>query len=197
MVGLIVLREPIVAILFERGAFGSDSTRLTAYALLWYSTGLWAYAALRILLAVFYALQDAYRPLKAAAVCVIVNLGAGVALMPVMGHGGIALAAALAAALNVVLLTLMLRRQIGPLGRRQLMPAIGRTVGCAIVMGIVVHWLNGWLAAVTGSGTAFQMVRVIGCVAAGVATYMAAAFFCGSRELRTLRRVVFQRTKRP
>jgi putative peptidoglycan lipid II flippase len=87
MVGLIVLREPIVAVLFERGAFGSDSARLTAYALLWYSTGLWAYAALRILLAVFYALQDAYRPLQAAAAGVVVNLAVGLALMPDRAFG--------------------------------------------------------------------------------------------------------------
>jgi putative peptidoglycan lipid II flippase len=197
MVGLIVLREPIVALLFERGAFGSDSTRLTADALLWYSTGLWAYAALRILLAMFYALQDAYRPLKAAAVSVIVNLGAGVLLMRVMGHSGIALSAALAAMLNVVLLAVMLRRQIGPLGGRKMVPAAGRILGCTVLMGGAVHRLNAWLAAMPGSGTAVQTGRVVFCIIMGVAVYTTAAFLCRSRELRTCREMMFQRKKMP
>jgi putative peptidoglycan lipid II flippase len=196
MVGLIVLREPIVALLFERGAFGSDSTRLTAYALLWYSTGLWAYGALRILLAVFYALQDAYRPLKVAAVCVLVNLVFGLVLMPSMGHGGIALAAALSAALNVVLLSLMLRRKIGPLGGRQMMPAALRTACCTLLMGGAVYWLNARLGTTAASSSAMQAARLAGCVIAGFAVYAAASYCCGSRELRTCTRWVVKRKKR-
>lgn len=197
MVGLIVLREPIVALLFERGAFSSDSTRLTADALLWYSTGLWAYAGLRILLAMFYALQDAYRPLKAAAVSMVVNLGTGVMLMRIMGHSGIALAAALAAMLNVVLLVVMLRRQIGPLGGWKMMPAIGRILGCAALMGGTVHWLNTWLAAMPGTGTVMQAGRVAFCVIMGVVVYSCAAWLCRSEEMRTCRAMVFQRKKMP
>jgi putative peptidoglycan lipid II flippase len=195
MVGLIVLREPIVAVLFERGAFGSDSTRLTSYALLWYSTGLWAYAALRILLAVFYALQDAYRPLKAAAACVLINLTAGLALMPAMGHGGIALAASLAAALNVVLLTGMLRRRIGPLGGRRLAVATGRIACCAGLMGVAVYAIDHWLGERLGSATGPQALRLAVGIAAGVAVYMTAAFLWKIQELRICYRMVFQRNK--
>ena len=196
MVGLIALREPIVAILFERGAFDSDSTRLTAYALLWYGTGLWAYAALRILLAAFYALQDAIRPLWAAGAGVLVNVGAGVALMPVMGHGGIALGAALAAALNVALLAIMLRRRIGPLGGGQLAVAAGRITGCAVLMGMAVHGLNQWLGTACDGSTALQLARLVGCIAAGVAVYGGAMLLCGRRELRLCRRMVFPGKKR-
>jgi putative peptidoglycan lipid II flippase len=193
MVGLIVLREPIVALLFERGAFGSDSTRLTAEALLWYSSGLWAYAALRILLAVFYARQDAYRPLKAAVVSLLVNLGAGVLLMRFMGHGGIALAAALSATVNVILLAVMLRGQIGPLGGWKMASAVSRTGGCALLMGYAVHFLNTWFAAAPGSGTALQIGRLLVCITMGVAVYAAAAFLCRSKELHLCRQLVWQR----
>lgn len=196
MVGLIVLREPIVALLFERGAFDSDSARLTAYALLWYSTGLWAYAALRILLAVFYALQDAYRPLWAAGVGLLVNLGVGVALMPVMGHGGIALGAALAAAVNVSILAVMLRRRIGPWGGAPLAAAVGRMTGCALLMGGVVHGLDQWLGAASSASATLQAARLAGLIAAGVATYGAAMLVCGSRELRMCCRMVLPEMKR-
>jgi putative peptidoglycan lipid II flippase len=197
MVGLIVLREPIVALLFERGAFDSDSTRLTAEALLWYSSGLWAYAALRILLAVFYARQDAYRPLKAAVISMLVNLGAGVLLMRFMGHGGIALAAALSAMVNVMLLGVMLRLQIGPLGGWKMLSAVGRIAGCALLMGYAVHLLNIWLAVAPGRGTALQIGRLLACITMGAAVYATAAFLCRSKELRLCRQLVWQRKNIP
>ena len=195
MVGLIVLRRPIVSLLFERGAFGSDSAHLTADALLWYSTGLWAYAALRILLAVFYARQDAYRPLIAAGAGVLVNIGAGLLLMPVMGHSGIALAAALAAMVNVGLLGFMLRRQIGSLEAARSLPAVVRIAGCTALMGIVVHWLNNWLTAVAGRGTTIQILCLLVCVMTGVFVYAASSFLCRSREFRTCYQLVLQRGK--
>jgi putative peptidoglycan lipid II flippase len=197
MVGLIVLREPIVALLFERGAFDSNSTRLTAEALLWYSSGLWAYAALRILLAVFYARQDAYRPLKAAVISMLVNLGAGVLLMRVMGHGGIALAAALSAMVNVMLLGVMLRWQIGPLGGWKIVSAVVRIAGCALLMGYAVHLLNVWLAQGPGRGTALQIGRLLACITTGVVVYVTAAFLCRSKELRLCRQLVRHRKNIP
>ena len=196
MVGLMVLREPIVAVLFEHGAFGSDSVRLTSYALLWYSTALWAYAALRILLAVFYALQDAYRPLQAAAAGVLVNVAAGIALMPAMGPGGIALAASLAAVLNVVLLTVMLRRRIGPLGGLRLAAATGRIACCALLMGGAVYGLDHWMALHLSRTTGLSALRLGVDVAAGVTVYIAAAFFGNIPELQICRRVVFKGKKR-
>ena len=195
MVGLIVLRRPIVSILFERGAFSSNSAQLTADALLWYSTGLWAYAALRILLAVFYARQDAYRPLIAAGVGILVNLGAGLLLMPAMAHSGIALAAALAAMVNVGLLAFMLRRQIGALGFGRLLPGIARVAGCAVLMGWVVDRLNGWLTVGAESGTIPQIANLFICVLTGVIVYAAASFVCRSRELKICCQMILQREK--
>lgn len=197
MVGLILLREPIVATLFERGAFSSDSTRLTAEALLWYGIGLWAYAALRLLLAVFYALQDAFRPLAAALAGVVLNLGAGAGLMPFMGHSGIALAASLAAIVNVVLLTVMLRRRIGPLGLQTLVPAAVRICGCTLAMGAAVHWVQAWTAPDDGSGVAFAIGHLAICILAGLGTYGGAALLCRSPELRTCWQMVFRRKVLP
>ena len=197
MVGLIVLRQPIVAILFERGAFDSDSTHLTATALLWYSTGIWAYAALRVQLAVFYALQDVYRPLGAAALSVMVNLIAGILLMQTMGHGGIALAAALAAAVNVALLAIMLRQHIGPLGGRKLVMTAGRIFGCALLMGVAVDRSNEWFHTASGDGTLYQVAHLLGCIAVGVIFYLVAAFLCRSHELQVCYQMVFQGKKTP
>ena len=75
MAGLIVLREPIIAMLFQRGAFDLHSTRLTASALLYYSMGLWAFSAVRVVLNLFYALKDTRTPVRICGVDHCVQFG--------------------------------------------------------------------------------------------------------------------------
>ena len=88
MVGLIVLREPIVALLFQHGAFGVDDVQLTADALLYYGMGLWSFAAVRIVLNVYFAIKDTRTPVRVAVVAIVVNLVCGASLMGPMGHTG-------------------------------------------------------------------------------------------------------------
>jgi len=95
MVGLITLREPIVAMLFQRGAFDIQTTRLTADALLYYALGLWAFSAVRIVVSTFYAMQDTRTPVISATISIAANILLGVALMGPMRHCGLALATAL------------------------------------------------------------------------------------------------------
>jgi len=88
MVGLIILREPVIALLFKRGAFDAETTRLTAVALLYYGIGLWAFSAVRIVVSTFYALQDTKTPVRMAVVSVIANIVLGVLLMGPLGPWG-------------------------------------------------------------------------------------------------------------
>ena len=96
MVGLIVLRGPLVALLFKRGAFDAETTRLTAYALLFYAIGLWAFSAVRIVVSTYYAMQDTKTPVRMAIIAIIANIGLGIILMQWLSHGGLALANSIA-----------------------------------------------------------------------------------------------------
>ena len=73
-VAMIMLRNPIISVLFQRGEFGVQSTLLTAQALLCYAVGLWAFSIIRIIVSAFYSLQDTGSPMKAAIVALIVNV---------------------------------------------------------------------------------------------------------------------------
>ncbi len=68
MVGLMILREPIISLLFQRGAFDSEAVHMTADALLFYCTGLWAFAAVRVVIPAFYALKDTKTPVRMAVI---------------------------------------------------------------------------------------------------------------------------------
>jgi peptidoglycan biosynthesis protein MviN/MurJ (putative lipid II flippase) len=91
----------------------------------------------------------------------------------------------------------MLRWQIGPLGGWQIVSAVGRIAGCALLMGYAVHLLSVWLAEAPGHGTALQIGRLIACITTGVAVYATAAFLCRSKELRLCRQLVWQRKNIP
>jgi putative peptidoglycan lipid II flippase len=103
--GLIILAEETVAMLFERGLFSSGSTAMTSAALVFYSAGLAAFAGIRIFANYFYSKKDMRTPVKIAVVSFIVNMAGDVAAVALhLGPGGLAGATSLAALVNFGLL---------------------------------------------------------------------------------------------
>lgn len=109
---LIVLSEPIVRALFERGAFGSESTVLTSEILVYYSLGLGSMALILILTKIYYAMHDSVTPMKFAFIGVMTNLILNIVLSKHMGAKGIALATSLSTILVRVLLVTDLNKKI-------------------------------------------------------------------------------------
>jgi len=112
---MILLAEPVIRALFERGAFDAYSTGITSSALLFYSLGLFSFSAIKILVSAFYALQDTKTPVKVAAVCLGINTVLNFILMFPMGIGGIALASSVAATADFIILFILLEKKIGQL----------------------------------------------------------------------------------
>ncbi len=186
MVGLIVLREPIVALLFKRGAFDSETTRLTAYALLYYSIGLWAFSAVRIVVSTFYALQDTRTPVRTAVVSVCANIILGVILMGPMGHGGLALSTSLASMLNLGLLVRVLRKKLGVLGLKGITESACKTMICSGIMGAVV-WATAFLIIPSEDGTLSGLFfGLMGSIVTGLVLYGSFSLLLKSKELKNV-----------
>jgi putative peptidoglycan lipid II flippase len=145
MVGLIALRTPIIHVLFEHGKFVAADTAGTAAALLCYTVGLWAFAGVRVVVPVFYARQDTTTPVVVAALSVLTNIALSLALMGPLAHAGLALATAIASALNFVVLLVVLRRRLGPFGFRRVAWSAGLAL-LASVPTAVIGWLVSGLA---------------------------------------------------
>jgi putative peptidoglycan lipid II flippase len=193
MVGLILLREPIVALLFKRGAFDMKTTELTAVALLYYGIGLWAFAAVRIVVSLFYALQDTLTPVKTAVISIVVNIGLGLILMGPLQHGGLALATSLASMVNLLLLTMALKQKIGLLGWKKIGLSVARTFFCSGVMGILVL-VAAALIIPSGSGSFLMfLVGMAGTILIGLLAYMLCAYFMNIPELFDLLRISLKR----
>ncbi|MBF0195015.1 MAG: murein biosynthesis integral membrane protein MurJ [Magnetococcales bacterium] len=112
-VGLLVLREPILSLLFERGAFDAETTSLTAQALFAYGLGLGAFSAVKVLAPAFYAMKDTKTPVRIAIICMVSNMVLNIILMIPLQHAGLALATTIAAFLNAFLLLRGLGKKIG------------------------------------------------------------------------------------
>lgn len=103
-VGLVIMPGPIVGILYERGAFGAETTALTAAALAGFASGLPAYVLVKVFQPAYFAREDMKRPLYFSLVAVIANIALSLLLFPIYGHVAIAVATSLAGWLNLVLL---------------------------------------------------------------------------------------------
>ena len=112
--GLIALADPVVGLLFGRGAFGHGAISATAWALVGYGVGLPAFAVVRPLVSAYYALGDTRTPVRAAVASLLVYVATGLVLMQFIDHVGLALATTIASWVNATLLMLGLNRRFGP-----------------------------------------------------------------------------------
>jgi putative peptidoglycan lipid II flippase len=195
MVGLIVLREPIVRLLFQRGAFDSYTTAMTARALLYYSVGLWAFAGLRVFVSAFYSLQDMKTPVKVAVAAMVLNIVFSLILMHTpLEHGGLALALSLASTIQLVILILVLRKRIGGVEGRAVAGSMAKSLLSSLIMAVCIYFLSLKLFAAIMPGTivglTFGVLLVVG---AGILIYLVIARLLRSRELISVLEVVRRR----
>lgn len=141
-VGLMVLAQPIVRLLFQRGAFTAEATKLTSQALFYYALGIFAYAGAKITASVFYSFQDTKTPLKVAFLSLSLNLVLNLILMVPLGIGGLALATAISSTVNFILLLILLRLRIGKLGLRKTIETTKRILFATGLMAIVCYFLS-------------------------------------------------------
>jgi putative peptidoglycan lipid II flippase len=186
-VALAVLALPILAALFQRGAFGAVEALATSHALIAYAFGLPAFVLVKVFVPGFFARGDTATPVKIGIFCVALNLGLNLVLMGPLQHVGVALSTTLAAWANAGLLAWLLRRRGQWVADRRLRRAAPRLLGAALAMGVVLAALSWWLA--PGAGLAGVGLLALIC-ALGAASYFGVAQFSGGVDLRELRRLL-------
>jgi putative peptidoglycan lipid II flippase len=141
LVGLIMLRIPIVHLLFQHGEFTYQATLGTAAAVFGYAVGLWAFGGVRIVVSAFYALQDTKTPVRVAMLAVGANILLSLMLMPYLKHAGLALAASLASILNLSLLLWQLQKRFRLVDWRRILTSNVRVITASAVMGLLCWWV--------------------------------------------------------
>ncbi|WP_435547278.1 murein biosynthesis integral membrane protein MurJ [Desulfobacterium sp. N47] len=186
MIGLIVLREPVIILLFKRGEFDMQTVKLTAQALLCYSIGLWAFASVKITVPVFYALKDTKTPVITALISFIANIALSFLLMKPLKHGGLALANSLASILNIILLFRAINIKVGYPGWDKLQKSAGKTVVCSLIMGGIVWCLKSLIIPYENISFGAMLLSVTSCLLAGIVLYGFLTYFVKSSEIKSL-----------
>lgn len=195
-VGLIVLHQPIIRVLFEYSAFGSHSTALTARALVFYAVGLPAFAAVRLVVQAFYALQDTATPVRMAAVTLVANIVFCYMLVQPLQHAGLALATGLASYMNFFMLYAVLRRRIGGVQERAVAVSLLRTSAASAGMGVLCWALKRAFGLVASESAAALAGGFALMLAAALAGYALFAWLLGAEELAEIRALWLRRRER-
>jgi len=186
MVGLIVLRIPIIHLLFQHGAFNYGDTLLTAQALFYYGIGLWAIAGVRILAPAFYAIQDTKTPVKMAVVSLFANVGLSFILMGPLKHAGLALANSLASMIYVSLLLVWLTKKIGEIDRARILKSLLQIALASTATGLIAHWVVGRTSWVDPCCWGEKVLFLVAAIGAGGMTYLAISYVLKNSELSFL-----------
>lgn len=184
-VGLMLVAEPLVRVMFERGRFSPDDTPRVAMLTCVYTAGLAGYAALHLVTRAFFALKETRLPVKLSAAAAGLNLVLNLVLIWPFGVQGLALATVIAAAAQVLALVLLLRRRIGRLGLRRYVAGLLRTSLATGAMAAAA-WAAMRAAAWTGwegDSTRQAVVTVVAGVVSGAAAFVAAARLMRMSEL--------------
>ena len=173
-IGLAVLREPVIRLLFQHGAyFGETATAEASYALLFYLIGMASFALVKTVVSAFYSMKETRVPVLCASISMAVNVGFNIIFVRSLGIGGLALATTLSFTLNLVLLVTMLRRRLGTLGLAQVAGAASRIGASAALMGLSVWSVLRWTTVITSSATiAGRAIQVGAPMAIGVIVYL-------------------------
>jgi putative peptidoglycan lipid II flippase len=145
-VGLMFLSTPIISLIYEHGRFGTKDTQATAAALVFYSIGLFAYSAVKLLVPVFYALGHSRVPVIVSAAAVASNIGLNLVLVGPMGYRGLALGTSLTSVFNFFLLFHWLQKYAGSLQPMRIFGSFLKISVASLIMGGVCFYVNQWLA---------------------------------------------------
>jgi putative peptidoglycan lipid II flippase len=194
-IALVVCGVPIVAALFQHGAFTPADSVATAQALAAFSIGLPSYVLVKVLTPGYYARSDTRTPMRFALISIAVNLVLNLLLILPLKHMGPPLATALASTVNVGLLYAGLRKRghFAPddrLRRRAL-----RFAAAAVLMGVILYFLNDLFTPYTTGPSLQRAAAMIALVASGGIVYVAACFVTGALRMTDLQ--VLTRRRQP
>jgi putative peptidoglycan lipid II flippase len=189
-IGLIVLGQPIIALIYERGHFGPTDTEHTAAALAFFAIGLTGYAAIKILAPAFYALGDARTPMLISLGSMLTNFVMNWSLVGVLQERGLALSTSTVALGNCGLLYLIMRKRIKRIEGKRTALAVVKILAASAVMGAACWAASTWMSRSLGNSFPARLATVSASVVVGASFFYLVASLLGVEELRAATRAL-------
>jgi putative peptidoglycan lipid II flippase len=195
--GLMVLREPIIRVLFQHGQFVAASTRLTARALLYYAIGLPALATVKLVVPAFYSTKDTKTPVVVASISLVINIVLNILFLQVffkqVQNGGPALATALATFFDFFALLIIFRLRYGSMGTMQILRSFWKISLCSGIMAVACWFGNHYTAFTLHSRFLVQLLVFAGLIGGATALYLALAWIFRCHEIEEVYGIAVRR----
>jgi putative peptidoglycan lipid II flippase len=194
---LLVLAEPMVRLLFERGAFLPEATPRASLALMCLAPGLVVFSTVNILARAFFALGDTQTPMRISIGCLMLNVLLALVLVGRFKEGGLAAANTITSGINAGLLFYALRKKLNRLDLEEFQSTLGPLLACTAVAGVVAWMGLAWWETNLGHATLLRKIgAVFGPALAATAVYFGAAFAFRIPAARELLGLVSGRLRR-
>lgn len=195
--GLMVLREPIIRVLFQHGQFVAASTRLTARALLYYAIGLPALATVKLVVPAFYSTRDTKTPVIVASISLVINIVLNILFLQVffnrVQNGGPALATALATFFDFFALLIIFRLRYGSMGIMEAMRSFAKISLCSAIMAAACWVGNHYTAFTVHSRFLVQVGVFVGLIGGATVLYLALAWVFRCHEIQEVYGIAVRR----
>jgi putative peptidoglycan lipid II flippase len=196
-VGLMILREPIIRMLFQHGQFVAESTRLTARPLLYYAAGLPALACVKLIVPAFYSARDTKTPVIVALISFALNIIFNIIFLHFLfrrfQNGGPALATVLATLFDFFALFIIFRLRYGALGTIKIFRSIGKISLCAAIMGVACMVGNHYANYTVQSAFFTQLLVFIGLIGGATFFYIGLTWIFRCPEIEEVYGIAMRR----
>jgi len=190
-VGLIVLKDSMIRLIYEHGTFNRVATNMTASALLYYSIGLFAYACVRLITISFYALKDTKTPVKIGIYIVFINIALDLILVRYLAHSGLALATSVAALINLIILLKVLQDKIGDFELKSQGSFLLKIIISSIFLGIICVLVSNYFGSLLDLSNKYnQLIQVTASIFSGCLAYFIISYILDVKEVRNLRQTI-------
>jgi len=190
-IGLVLLSDPIIRIIFEHGNFGAADTFKTAEALRFYALGLFAYASVKVMVPVFYALDDTRYPVVGSFLAVGANILIILLTIASLQHKAMALSISGAMTANFLFLGVILYWKLEGFSLSYLTTGFGKVLAAALLMGIYLYVVQAMLLELMQKGFLFELPGVIFLIVTGAVVYGIALYLFKLQEFKMLVDKVF------
>ncbi|GKU77022.1 murein biosynthesis integral membrane protein MurJ [Paenibacillus sp. L3-i20] len=190
-IGIMVFSEPIVRLLFGRGAFDSQAIILTSNVIFYYSIGMTATGIREVLSRTFYSMQDTKTPTINAAIALVMNIVLNIILSRFMGISGLALATSISAIFCVVLLFISLRKKIEIFSIGKVCISLLKILAASLFMGYLAKLLYDLLVNYIN-----EIMSLIISVGVGALIYLVIIYFMKIEDVDNIMNVLKKRIKK-
>ena len=191
IVGCIVLSRQIVEVLFQRNAFTSKDTTMTASILWIYVIGILAFALRDVLTRGFYSMEDSKTPMINSIISIVFNISLNLILVKPLGYKGLAIATAVSAYIGLLLFNRSMRKKIEGYSSRDNYIVFVKSLFAALIMGLGVKLVYGIVASSLVGGLLFKLIALASAVGVGVIIYALIMHFLRVEEYEMISDMFF------